>query len=135
MATNLRQKIGELIGGSGADGNRRLHLRQINGYAPTRDFSTADYRYWDAARRTKARGLEISGLLLKPLASKAAAWVLGSPPEWSAGGGLRSGDGVRAGLKPAPTSTVTIEALNQWWARWHSEILRGYEEALNLGDC
>src|SRR3954464_2590658 len=78
MATNLRRKIGELIGGNG-----RIRLRQINGYAPTKDFSTADYRYWDAARRTKARGVEISGLLLKPLASKVAAWVLGSPPEWS----------------------------------------------------
>ena len=75
MAANLKQKLTELIGGSG-----RIRLRQINGYAPTKDFSTADYRYWDSARRGKARGLEISGLLLKPLASKVAAWVLGSAP-------------------------------------------------------
>ena len=61
----LKQRIGELIGGNG-----RIRLRQINGYAPTRDFSTADYRYWDRARRAKARGLEISGLLLKPLARR-----------------------------------------------------------------
>ena len=122
MATNLRQKIGELIGGNG-----RIRLRQINGYAPTVDFSTADYRYWDRARRGKARGLEISGLLLKPLASKVAAWVLGSPPEWVTSVGAHS----RAPLQ----SDVTMAMLNQWWAAWHPDILRGYEEALNLGDC
>src|SRR3954453_21983566 len=112
MVTNLRQKIGELIGGSG-----RIRLRQINGYAPTKDFSTADYRYWDSARRTKARGLEISGLLLKPIASKAAAWVLGSPPEWSAGGGTK-GAHMGAPLQDNPT----IEMLNGWWAAWHPDI-------------
>ena len=112
MATNLRRKIGELIGGSG-----RIRLRQINGYTPTRDFSTADYRYWDRARRGKTRGLEISGLLLKPIASKAAAWVLGSPPDWVSNNG---------------EATLT---LNGWWAATHADILRGYEEALNLGDC
>ena len=81
MALALRQRIGELIGSGG-----RIRLRQINGYAPTRDMATADYRYWDRARRAKARGLEISGLLLKPLASKAAAGVLGDAPEWVVGG-------------------------------------------------
>jgi hypothetical protein len=99
MATNLRKKIGELIGGSG-----RIRLRQINGYTPTRDFSTADYRYWDSARRGKTRGLEISGLLLKPIASKAAAWVLGSPPEWVSNNG-----------------EATL-ALNSWWAATHADI-------------
>ncbi|MBI1257591.1 MAG: hypothetical protein GC204_08985 [Chloroflexi bacterium] len=119
----VRQKIGELIGGNG-----RIRLRQINGYTPTRDFSTADYRYWDAARRSKARGLEISGLLLKPLASKAAAWVLGDPPEWSA-------VGARAHSRASLQNDVAGTMLNDWWAAWHPDILRGYEEALNLGDC
>ncbi len=131
MAANLKQKIGELIGGAGI-GSRRLHLRQINGYAPTRDFSTADYRYWDRARRAKARGLEISGLLLKPLGSKVAAWVLGDPPEWN-----RAGDGAQSRARRASPlrDDVSIGALNDWWADHHAEILRGYEEALNLGDC
>ncbi len=80
MALALRQRIGELIGSGG-----QLRLRQINGYAPTRDMATADYRYWDRARRAKARGLEISGLLLKPLASKAAASVMGSSLGWAVG--------------------------------------------------
>ena len=120
---NVRQKITELIGGTG-----RIRLRQINGYAPTKDFSTADYRYWDSARRTKARGLEISGLLLKPLASKVAAWVLGDPPEWAAGGS-------RAQHAAPLRDDLTGRMLNQWWAAWHPDILRGYEEALNLGDC
>lgn len=108
---NLRARVEELIGGGG-----RVRIRQINGLAPTRDSSTADYRFWDKARRGKARGLEISGLLLKPLGSKAAAWVMGDPPHWSAD-------------DPAGA------ALDAWWARSHSEILRGYEEALNLGDA
>ncbi len=125
MAANLKQRITELIGGTG-----RIRLRQINGYAPTRDFSTADYRYWDAARRTKARGLEISGLLLKPIASKAAAWVLGDPPEWAAGSATHG----RPNRSPLQSDVATT-MLNSWWAQWHSDILRGYEEALNLGDC
>lgn len=109
---DLRERIGELIGGGG-----RVRIRQIGGIAPTRDFSTADYRYWDRARRAKARGLEISGLLLKPLGSKVAAWAMGKPPTWSA------------------ASAAAGSALNDWWAGHHAEILRGYEEALNLGDA
>src|SRR4051812_9040587 len=124
MAANLRQKISELIGGNG-----RIRLRQINGDAPTKDYSTADYRHWDRARRGKGRGLEISGLLLKPLSSKVAAWVLGSPPEWSAAVGIRARHAVPL------QDDVTGRMLNQWWAQWHPDILRGYEEALNLGDC
>jgi len=42
---------------------------------------------------------------------------------------------VGAGLRPAPTSDAAITTLNGWWAKWHSDILRAYEEALNLGDC
>ena len=112
MAATLKQRISELIGGAG-----RVQVRQINGYTPTVDFSTADYRFWEWARRAKARGLEISGLLLKPIGSKAAAWVLGDPPEWSA------------------FNEEAASALNAWWQAQHSDILRAYEEALDLGDC
>lgn len=120
---NVRQRIGELIGAPG-----RIRLRQINGYSPTRDYSTADYRYWDRARRAKARGLEISGLLLKPLGSKVAAWTLGNAPAW---------DVNTTGARHAAPhqDAVTAEALNGWWAAHHADILRGYEEALALGDC
>jgi hypothetical protein len=111
MAPTLKQRISELIGAP-----RRIRLRQINSTAPTRDFTTADYRYWDKARRAKARGLEISGLLLKPLASKTAAWTLGASLSWEAGSGMAGG------------------ALNAWWERHHPHIVRAYEEALNLGD-
>jgi hypothetical protein len=117
----VRARVGELIGGGG-----RLRIRQINGLAPTRDFSTADYRFWDKARRAKARGLEISGLLLKPLGSKAAAWVMGDAPEWTVEARARHASTLQDGAS---------EVLNGWWARNHSEILRGYEEALNLGDA
>lgn len=110
MPLTLRTRITDLIGAP-----RRIRLRQINSTAPTRDFTTADYRYWDKARRAKARGLEISGLLLKPLASKTAAWTLGASLTWEAG--------------------ASSDALNAWWARQHPHIVRAYEEALNLGDC
>ncbi len=123
MASILKQRLTELIGGGG-----RIRLRQINGLAPTRDFSTADYRYWDKARRAKARGLEISGLLLKPLASKAAAWVLGDAPTW-----VIEAVGARHAM-PSPDNR-TASTLNAWWADHHADILRGYEEALNLGDA
>ncbi len=91
--------------------------------------ATADYRYWDRARRAKARGLEISGLLLKPLASKVAAWTLGDMPEWS----VSVGAGNQRLHRAVPDLAST--ALNHWWASNHAEILRGYEEALALGDC
>ncbi len=125
MAANLRQKIGELIGGAGRG---RIQIRPINGFTPTVDYATADYAFWDRARRAKARGLEISGLLLKPIGSKAAAWVLGDPPEWTM-------VGDRADSRPPLQGNPSVAALNAWWSAHHPDILRAYEEALDLGDC
>jgi hypothetical protein len=104
----LRQRWRELIG---APGRLRVGTRGLWASFPTRDTAQADYRFWDRARRGRARGLELSGLFLKPLGSKVAAWVLGARPVWTPG------------------------ALDAWWAANHAAILRGYEESLDLGDC
>ncbi|HVU12159.1 MAG TPA: hypothetical protein VHD90_12820 [Phototrophicaceae bacterium] len=130
MAANLRQKIGELIGGAGRG---RIQMRQINGYTPTRDFAVADYAFWDRARRAKARGLEISGLLLKPIGSKAGAWVLGDLPEWVAAS-VGARHGASFGSLPLQ-GNPSVAALNAWWSANHPSILRAYEEALDLGDA
>jgi hypothetical protein len=104
----LRQRWRELIG---APGRLRVGTRGLWASFPTRDAAQADYRFWDRARRGRAKGLELSGLFLKPLGSKVAAWVLGAKP------------------------VLTPAALDTWWAANHAAILRGYEEALHLGDC
>lgn len=81
------------------------------------DSNRSDYAYWDKTRRAKSRGLELASLLLKPLTSKAASWVLGRPPMWQ-----------------LPNKKIAQE-LNDWWRVQHPSILRAYEESLNLGDC
>jgi hypothetical protein len=80
------------------------------------DAAQPDYAYWDKARRGKAAGLEISGLLLKPLASKIASYVLGSEPRWKC------------------DDSTGQKRLNEWWSANHAQLLRTFEEALNLGD-
>ena len=80
------------------------------------DLTQPDYAFWDKARRGKAEGLEISGLLLKPLASKIASYVMGKEPRWKC-------DDRNAQLR-----------LNEWWSAHHADMLRVFEESLNLGD-
>lgn len=85
--------------------------------SPTRDWTTRDYKFWDEARQCKTRGLELSGLFLKPLASKVAAWVQGSVPRWSV-------DSARG-----------TDELVTWWRANLAEIVRTYEDAVALADC
>jgi len=117
MATTIRKRVRELIGGAG-----RVRIRQINGYRPTHDMTSADYRFWDRARRGKARGLEISGLYLKPLCSKLAGYTLGAPLE------VEAGDANMG-------SAAAKRLLDAWFFDHHISLRRGYEEALHLGDC
>jgi hypothetical protein len=85
--------------------------------AVTKDWSRRDYAFWDKARHCEARGLELSGLFLKPLASKTAAWVQGTVPRWTVADSPRG-----------------QEALSDWWADNHALILRAYEDAVGLAD-
>ncbi len=117
MLERARQVIRELIGQA-----KRLQRYAVWRYnrsplTPTRDWSQADYAFWDKARWGQARGLELAGLFLRPLSSKVAAWVLGIAPRWTV------------------ENTRGQELLTRWWADHHHEILRAYEEAAALGDC
>lgn len=93
-----------------------ITTRQRWAYRATKDLTRPDSAFWDKARRGLAVGLEISGLLLKPLASKTAQWVMGKP------------------LQFKQSNPRNQEALNEWWAENHSEILFGYEEGVALGN-
>lgn len=110
--------VGELIGGSSSHLSMRLRntmsTMQIWG---SRDWSRTDYKFWDRARRSKAANLELSGLFLKPLGSKIAAWVMGDRPVWRL------------------ETPEANEKINEWWDTHHTDILRCFEESVDLGDC
>lgn len=84
---------------------------------PVNDWSRADYDFWRRAYRAQVRGLELSGLLIKPLVNKTAAWVMARPPDWKT-------DDEESGV-----------ALNDWWGDNHSDILKAYRESIKLGDA
>lgn len=84
---------------------------------PTHDWGRSDYDWWRRAYYCRVRGLEISGLLIKPLVSKVAAWTLGRAPEWRC------------------ESEASQEALTAWWDDHHAEVLRAYRAALKQGDA
>ncbi len=110
----LRQILSELI-----DGPRRLMVRWKDRYSytrPTLDPTRSDYRFWDKARRCKAEGLELSGLLLRPLESKIAAWVLGQAPKWKL------------------PDAYTEEKVNQWYTKNLPSIIKAYRDSVGLGD-
>lgn len=108
----FRQRLRNLIGHT-----RRLSFSTSQTAFFSRDINRSDYRTYDLMRRAKARGFELSGLILKPLASKVASWVLGQPPEWK--------------FKDSATELH----MENWWRKNHADVLRAYEESLNLGDC
>lgn len=116
MARGFIRRVGELIGGPQRL-IRRYFRTLMSSTASTRDAGTSDYAFWDRARRGKALGLEISGLLLKPLQSKVAAWTLGKQPS------------VKIDRRKS------ADRVNDWLERWHSSILTAMEEAVGLGDC
>lgn len=119
MATNRLGNIASALvrGMIGTASHFAVSRYESNSYFATRDVSRSDYHTFDRIRRAKARGFELSGLFLKPMASKVASWVLGAPPEY----------------KFADKGTEI--ALEDWWRRNHADVLRAYEESLNLGDC
>lgn len=105
--------IRELIGGA----QRTLQSFFITSLriSPNTDYGHADYAFADKTRRGKALGLQISGLMVKPLCSKIAAWSLGTAPRLRVGGQDK---------KP----------LTDWLGAQHPKILAAFEESLNLGD-
>lgn len=84
---------------------------------PLNDWGRSDYAFWRRAYLGRAKGLELSGLFIKPLVNKIAAWVLGQAPKWKC------------------DDEISQEALADWWAEHHAEILQAYRFAKKQGDC
>ena len=84
---------------------------------PTHDWSKPDYSYWREAAWARVDGLDLSGLLIRPVVEKIAAWTLGRAPEWKF------------------ESETAMEALAEWWNEWHDTILKGWLDALGEGDA
>lgn len=103
-------------------GVQRPNRMQLNWYdasfqvTPTRDTGQADYSYWDRAIHCLIPGLEIAGLLLKPLQSKKAAWVMGLAPKFK--------------FKRPKTQQLYSE----WFAKHQPDVIRAYEEAVGKAD-
>ena len=96
----------------------RSHVRRRrSSYSlPANDWSRSDYDYWARAYYARVKGLELSGLLIKPIVSKLAAWTLGRAPKWKVEG------------------KTNQTALDEWWAAHHPEILRAWRSALKQAD-
>lgn len=82
----------------------------------THDWSRPDYEFWRKAYRCQARGLELSGLFIKPLVNKVAAWTLGRAPHFDL------------------ENEASQQALDNWWRENHSDVLRAWRSALKQGD-
>lgn len=84
---------------------------------PTNNWGRSDYAFWQRAYRAQATGLELSGLLIKPIVSKLASWTLGRAPKWKVEG------------------KTTQTALDDWWLDHHPEVLRAWRGALIMADA
>lgn len=85
-------------------------------WLPSNDWGRSDYDYWRRAYYCRVRGLEISGLFIKPLVSKVAGWTLGRPP----------------GFKLE--NETSREALDNWWDKRQAQVLKAFRAALKQGD-
>lgn len=86
-------------------------------WKPTNDWGRSDYEFWRAAYYCRTRGLEISGLFIKPLCSKVAGWTLGRAPNFKL------------------ENEASREALDNWWETHHAHVLKAFRQALKQGDC
>lgn len=83
---------------------------------PSHDWGRSDYSFWRKAYYCQSRGLEISGLFIKPLVNKIAGWTLGRAPIWKTGNA--AGDA----------------ALQDWMAAHHAELVDALRGSLKQGD-
>lgn len=83
---------------------------------PTYDINLTDAAFWDKARNGKAKGLMLAGALLKPIASKIAAWAFGIVPKFTFDDDYTGGE------------------FTKWFTANHPELLRGYEDSIALGN-
>lgn len=109
----VRKSISELIGYSSSQFYNIFSNRWR--VSPTVDITSPDAAFWDKARRAKAQGLTLSGLLLKPITSKIAAWAMGELPDFTF------------------EDAYTQDKYADWFSQNHPDVLLAYEESLNLG--
>lgn len=81
------------------------------------EWGRADYGFWRRVYFGHAVGLQLSGLLIKPLVSKVAAWSLGRPPQWKL------------------EDQTSQDAFDAWWTDHHPEIFRAYRSSLKEADA
>jgi len=92
--------------------------RASTSYQPAvNSWQRSDYSFWRRAYYGQAVGLELSGLFIKPLVGKLAAWVLGRAPQWRC------------------EDDTSQEALENWWSENHAHILQGYRSSKKQGDA
>jgi hypothetical protein len=115
--TLLPESLRELIGGAQRT-VRRLSSTVVDAVNVRRDVGVTDYAFYDRLRKCKARGLELSGLLVKPLTSKIASWVIGTVPTFE--------------VKDEAEATAQLQA---WWTSNHPLVLKTYQDALDLADA
>lgn len=84
---------------------------------PSKDWRRSDYAWYKNAYYCQVRGLELSGLLIRPIVSKVVAWTLGMGVGWK--------------LDNEPTQ----QALTDWWTAHHAEIMRAMRGSLKQGDA
>lgn len=92
------------------------YFRRSSLSRPSQDWSRPDYQFWVKAYYCRAAGLELSGLFIRPLVNKIAAWSLGRAPNWKV------------------ENEATGQALTDWWNENHTHVLRSARAALRQGD-
>lgn len=100
----------------GRVGRVTINMLQRRPYRATKDLTRADYQFYDKLRRCTAEGLHLSALLVKPVLSKIASWVMGIAPQWKV------------------DDPESQDRLNAWWGEWQADILATYEDSMGLGD-
>jgi hypothetical protein len=83
---------------------------------PSTDWSRADYDFWKRAYYCRVRGMEMSGLFIKPLVNKISAWTLGRAPNWKL------------------DNEELADGLSSWWDDHHAQILQADRLSRKLGD-
>lgn len=106
--------IAEMIGNTS---RRILALIDRARFSSTQDTSQTNYEWYDRARRGLEPGLELSGVLMKPIHSNVAKWVLADRPQF------KLDDDDAAG------------ALNEWMEEHWASVMDSLEESVALGNC
>ncbi len=113
----------ELIGRVSVEGN--FFDRYMPTYQQTVDATKPNYKEWDAMRRGKKTGFELSGLFVQPVNEITSAWVLG--------------DGLTVELADDEKTTeakrtYTNNLLAQFVSDFHADLQQLLEDTYGLGD-